>query len=47
VKSLERNILKFTGITPVKKSLIGMVEDSPAHRERWLQKMFVFGKKGC
>jgi putative NADPH-quinone reductase len=47
LKSLERNILKFTGISPIKRSLIGMVEENRAHRERWLEKMFVFGKKGC
>jgi putative NADPH-quinone reductase len=46
VKSLERNILKFTGIGPINESLIGMVEGSAAHRERWLDKMFVLGKQG-
>lgn len=46
LKSLERNILKFSGIGPIKESLIGMVEENPAHRERWLEKMFVFGKQG-
>jgi putative NADPH-quinone reductase len=46
LKSLERNILKFTGIGPIKESLIGMVEESQAHRVSWLEKMFNFGKKG-
>ena len=46
LKSLERNILKFTGIWPVRKSLIGSVEEDQAHRVRWLDKMFLLGKKG-
>lgn len=46
LKSLERNILKFTGVGPIKESLIGMVEESQAHRVRWLEKMFIYGKKG-
>ena len=46
LKSLERNILKFTGVGPIRESLIGMVEECQAHRVRWLDKMFVLGKKG-
>ncbi len=46
LKSLERNILKFTGVGPIKESLIGMVEGSQAHRVRWLEKIFNYGKKG-
>ena len=46
LKSLERNILKFTGVGPIKESLIGMVEGSQAYRVRWLEKMFVYGKSG-
>ena len=30
LKSLERNILRFVGIRPVRESLIGMVEGSDA-----------------
>lgn len=44
LRSLERNILKFTGISPVRESLIGMVEGSDAHRQRWLQKMTRLGR---
>lgn len=44
LKSLERNILKFTGINPVRESLIGMVEGSTAHRQRWLRKMTRLGR---
>lgn len=46
LKSLERNILRFAGISPIRESLIGMVEACPENRARWLDKMFVFGKKG-
>ncbi|MBA4743454.1 MAG: NAD(P)H-dependent oxidoreductase [Azoarcus sp.] len=47
VRSLERNILKFVGFSPVRSSLIGMVE-SPAKkgRERWLVRMREFGARG-
>lgn len=46
LKSLERNILRFTGIHPVRESLIGMVEGSPAARQRWLQKCRACGQAG-
>lgn len=40
VKSLERNILKFCGIGPVRESLFGMVDSaSDARRGRWLGRM--------
>lgn len=44
LRSLERNILKFTGINPIRESLIGMVEGSAAHRQRWLRKMTRLGR---
>ena len=44
LKSLERNILRFTGISPIRESLIGMVEGSNAHRRRWLRKMTRLGR---
>lgn len=44
VKSLERNILKFCGIKPVRETLLGMVDSvSDAKRERWLQTMHELG----
>jgi hypothetical protein len=46
LKSLQRNILHFVGIKPVKESLIGMVEASPAARRKWLASMETLGKKG-
>ncbi|MGD8743507.1 MAG: NAD(P)H-dependent oxidoreductase, partial [Granulosicoccaceae bacterium] len=46
LKSLEKNILKFCGIKPVRESLIGNVDGSARHRERWLKKMEELGKAG-
>ena len=46
LKSLEQNILKFTGISPVRKSLIGTVEGSAKHRDRWIRKITGLGKAG-
>ena len=46
LKSLERNILAFTGIGPIRESLIGGVEASQEHRVRWLEKMYALGEKG-
>lgn len=39
LKNLERNILKFVGIRPVRVSLIGMVEQSDSIRRAWLERM--------
>ncbi len=45
LRSLERNILRFCGIGPIKVSVIGMVEaKDPAHRLKWLAKMRAFGR---
>lgn len=47
VKSLERNILGFVGIKPVKDTLIGMVENiDEASVQKWLDKLEVMGRKG-
>lgn len=44
LKSLERNILKFCGIAPVRETLLGMVEGvSDAKRRQWLEKMQALG----
>jgi putative NADPH-quinone reductase len=44
LKSLERNILAFIGIAPVRASVVGMVEGmSAAARAAWLQRMHDFG----
>lgn len=44
LKSLERNILAFSGIAPVRASVIGMVEDADvSKREKWLGRMHKLG----
>lgn len=46
VKSLERNILKFVGIDPVQRTLIGSVAAlSPAEAAHWLEKMRALGRQ--
>lgn len=45
VKALERNVLKFVGIAPVRTTLIGGVEGmSETKRENWLAEMRRLGK---
>ena len=44
LKGLERNILRFCGIAPVKESIIGNIEDGAAHRAKWLQRMRALGQ---
>ena len=47
LKNLERNVLKFCGIAPVRSSLIGMVEGGDGNRRaEWLVKMRDLGKVG-
>ncbi len=47
LKSLERNILKFVGIKPIRESLVGMVgAKSDEGRKRWLAKMEALGRDG-
>lgn len=47
LKSLERNILRFCGISPLRESLIGLVESpNAAKRERWLTRMRALGRVG-
>lgn len=47
LKNLRRNILAFSGIGPIRESLIGMIEDKDGtNREAWLAKMRAFGRKG-
>jgi putative NADPH-quinone reductase len=46
LKSFERNILCFCGISPIKESLVGMVAtESPRRRYKWLAKMQELGRK--
>ncbi len=46
LKSLERNILRFAGIRPVRQVLLGAVEQNAAKRARWLEDMVVLGTGG-
>lgn len=47
LKSLERNVLKFSGIRPVRESLFGNVENaSETVRRRWLDRMQRLGAAG-
>lgn len=45
VRSLERSILKFCGIHPVRESLIGLVEAGVRVRQRWLKKCRAYGER--
>jgi putative NADPH-quinone reductase len=46
VKNLQRNILAFCGIEPVRTSLVGMVENlSATQRHGWIQKMHKLGRE--
>jgi putative NADPH-quinone reductase len=46
LKSLERNILQFSGIRPIKASLFGLIEArSDAAREKWLATMRTLGAR--
>ena len=46
LKSLERNILGFSGVGPIKANLFGLIEaSSDATREKWLAKMRALGAK--
>jgi len=48
IRSLERNILRFAGVAPVSRSLIGLVEDKDAgRRTRWLAALERLGAKGA
>lgn len=45
LKSLERNILSFCGVGPVRASIVGMVEGSGKSRAKWLERMRVLGRE--
>ncbi len=47
LKGLERNILGFVGIGPIRESLFGMIEGaSDAKRRKWLERMRTLGRRG-
>ena len=46
VAGMRRNILNFVGISPVRETLFGMVEDvSDAKRRKWISAMHGLGKR--
>ncbi len=46
LKSLERSILSFAGIAPIRASLIGRIDSrSQESRGRWLIRMQALGRK--
>jgi putative NADPH-quinone reductase len=45
VKNMKRNMLEFCGVSPVRTSLVGMVEGKAAARERCLEEMRRLGSK--
>jgi putative NADPH-quinone reductase len=46
VRSLERNILGFVGIAPVRETLIGQVDNlDETARERWFSRLQTLGRK--
>ncbi len=47
LKSLKRNILEFCGVSPVRTTLIGMVEGRKEAREDWLMKLSVLGTRAA
>jgi len=47
LKSLERNILKFSGVRPVRETLFGLVESAGrSRRRRWIETMERLGRAG-
>jgi putative NADPH-quinone reductase len=45
MKNLQRNVLDFCGISPVRTTLIGMV-DTGSVRAAWLEKLEALGRRG-
>lgn len=47
LKALERNILGFVGIAPIRETLVGSVEGlSDAQRSAWFEKLKAHGRRG-
>jgi putative NADPH-quinone reductase len=44
LKSLERNVLKFVGISPVEHLVLGNVEGDAEARAHWLEKLYALGE---
>jgi putative NADPH-quinone reductase len=46
LKNLERNILRFVGIGPIRASLIGVIEGKSTRRENWIGTIRMLGRQG-
>lgn len=46
LKSLDRNLLRFTGLHSVRYSIIGSVEKNAKHRAKWLRAVSQLGHEG-
>jgi putative NADPH-quinone reductase len=47
LKALKRNILEFCGYSPVRSTVIGMVESSKEAREGWLKRIAILGARAA
>ena len=45
VRALELSVLRMCGIRPIRRSLIGMVDASAAHRAKWLARLHKDGRR--
>jgi len=46
MKSLERNVLGFVGIHPIRRTLIGSVDNSTDQAEKWIKLAEKLGAAG-
>jgi putative NADPH-quinone reductase len=46
LRSLERNVLRFVGIAPVRHSIVGSVEKGDAYRRGWVDRIRKLGRQG-
>jgi putative NADPH-quinone reductase len=47
IKALERNILGFVGISPIRRTLIGTVEGDALERQGWISRLQRLGAQGA
>ena len=47
LKSLSRNVLQFDGLGPVRTTVVGSVDRSPAHRVRWIERVKALGARAA
>lgn len=46
VKSFERNVLRFSGFAPVRRTIIGAVETGDGYRKKWINRIAELGAAG-